>query len=77
MVFLDEVSIQTLTPNEAKAEALKYSNLCKANMNVIKVLESQLERMVQALGDQHQLVIFSQEQLNQLRKKTFGNSSEM
>jgi transposase len=77
MVFLDEVSIQTLTPDEAKAEALKYSNLCKANMAVIKVLETQIGRLTKELGATHQLVIFSQEQLNELRKKTFGRSSEI
>ena len=76
MVFLDEISIQTLTPNQAKAEALKYSNLCKANMEVIKVLEIQVKRMAKELGATHQLVLFSQEQLNELRKKTFGKSSE-
>jgi transposase len=76
MVFLNELSIQVLTPDEARAEALKYSNLCKANMAVIKTLETQLERMAKELGASHQLVIFSQEQLNQLRKKVFGKSSE-
>lgn len=77
MKFLDEASIQPLSLNEAKAEALKYSNLCKANMAVIKVLETQVERMAKELGATHQLVIFSQEQLNELRKKTFGRSSEI
>ncbi len=54
----------------------KYSNLCKANMEVIKVLEIQVKRMAKELGATHQLVLFSQEQLNELRKKTFGKSSE-
>ena len=76
MVFHDELSIQSLTQEEARAETLKYSNLCKANMAVIKVLETQVERMAKELGLTHQLVIFSQEQLNQLKKKTFGTSSE-
>jgi transposase len=77
MVFHNELSIQTLDLAEARAETLKYSNLCKANIAVIKVLEAQVERMVKELGATHQLVMFTQDQLYELRKKTYGTSSEI
>ena len=44
MVFLSESDLDSLSENEAK-EALKYSNLCKANMEVIRVLEEQVKRL--------------------------------
>jgi transposase len=76
MVFLSQDDIEHMSLDESKREALKYSNLCKANMAVIDTLEKQLRRMSQELGTSHQLVFFAQTQLDQLKGKTFGPSSE-
>jgi transposase len=76
MVFLTEENVIQLSKNELEKEALKYSNLCKANMEVIRVLEEQVKRLAGELGASHQLVLFTQVQLNQLKSKTFGTSSE-
>lgn len=76
MVFLSEESLEQLSEIEAKKAALKYSNLCKANMEVIRVLEAQVKRLASELGASHQLVLFTQTQLDQLKNKTFGASSE-
>ena len=45
-------------------------------MEVIRVLEEQVKRLAGELGASHQLVLFSQSQLDQLKTKTFGSSSE-
>ena len=76
MVFLTEQNIDQLTTEEVKREALKYSNLCKANMAMIQILETQVKRMAQELGASHQLVLLTQDQLSQLKGRTFGISSE-
>ena len=76
MVFLTKEKAADLPLEQARKEALKYSNLCLANLAVIRILEKQVGRLVTELGASHQLVLDSQAQLETLRNRVFGRSSE-
>ena len=76
MIFLDATSAEKLEPQDARKEALKYSNLCRANLAVIAKQEKVLKDLAQALGEQNQAVLFAQAQLDQVNGKLFGKSSE-
>jgi transposase len=76
MVFLSRESLAPLSAEEAKEEALRYSNLCKIQYELIKTQEKQLKKMAEELGANHQLVLFAKHQLDQLKDKVYGSSSE-
>ena len=76
MIYLDATAAEKLEPKEARLEALKYSNLCKANGTVIARLEEVISKMAIALGKEHQAVLDAQEQLAGLKGKLFGKSTE-
>lgn len=76
MVYLTKEKAADLPLEQARKEALKYSNLCLANLAVIRILEKQVGRLVTELGASHQLVLDSQAQLDTLRNRVFGRSSE-
>ena len=76
MIFIDATEAERLEPQEARKEALKYSNLCKANMAVIAILEKQVKELAIALGEKNQAVIFTAAQLAQMKGKMFGKSTE-
>jgi transposase len=76
MVFLSRESLAPLSAEEAKEEALRYSNLCKIQYELIKTQEAQLKKMAEELGANHQLVLFAKHQLDQLKDKVYGSSSE-
>ena len=76
MVFLTRESVELMNEKEVRARALNFSNMCRVQMQVIKTQEAQLKKMAEELGSRHQLVLFAQEQLDQLKKTVFGASSE-
>jgi transposase len=76
MVFLEATDAEKLEPQEARLAALKYSNLCKANLAVIAALEKVVGDLAQKLGEKDQAVLFSQAELDRLKGKLFGKSSE-
>lgn len=65
MVYLNSESLELLNKEELKAEALRYSNLCKIQADLIQIQETQLKKMAEELGSRHQLVLFAQQQLDQ------------
>jgi transposase len=76
MVYLSEELIAPMNYEELKGEALRYSNLCKAPSETIRVLEAQVKKMAGELGSQHQIVLFAQAQLDAMKDRMFGKSSE-
>ncbi len=56
MVFLTQESLNPFNLEEAKAEALRYSNLCRIQHELILKQEAQLKKMADPLGSDHQLV---------------------
>jgi hypothetical protein len=76
MVFHTKETVSRLGLIEAQDEALRFSNLCKIQTEVVSAYEKQLSKMAEELGAQHQLVLFGQLQLEQMKKKLFGKSSE-
>ena len=76
MTFLSATDAEKLEPAEARKEALKYSNLCRANLAVITTQEKILKELAQALGEKNQTVLFAQGQLDQMKGKLFGKSTE-
>jgi len=76
MVYLTQESIAPLSYDELKAEALRYSHLCKVQSESIRILEAQVKKMADELGSKHQLVLFAQAQLDAMKDRMFGKSSE-
>jgi transposase len=76
MVYLTRESLSFLSPDQAKERALEYSNLCRVQQDLIKTMETQLQKMAEELGAKHQLVLFTQQQLEQLKSRVYGQSSE-
>jgi transposase len=76
MVFLDSTNAEKLELMDARLQALKYSNLCRANMAMIERLEKINRDLAQALGEKDQAVLDAQAMLGELRGKIFGRSSE-
>jgi len=76
MVYLNSESVKPLSKEELEVEAVRYSNLCKIQSELIQTQEVQLKKMAEELGANHQLVLFAQHQLEQLKNKVFGKSSE-
>lgn len=76
MVFLTRDQVNVLELEEARAEALKYSNLCRANVAVINVLENLVAKLTEELGAQNQIVLDAQAKLDNLKHRIFGRSSE-
>jgi transposase len=76
MVFLDAAGAEKLETAEARKAALKYSNLCRANIAVIAKQEKILKVLAQALGEKNQVVLFAQDQLGQMKGALFGKSTE-
>jgi transposase len=76
MIFLDAIAAEKLEPTEARLEALRYSNLCKSNHVMIEKLEKINGDLATALGKEHQCVLDAQAQLEGLRGKLFGKSTE-
>lgn len=76
MVFLNATEAERLELQDARLAALKYSNLCKANLAIIAKLEKINLELAQALGEKNQAVLFSQSELDRLKGQIFGKSSE-
>jgi hypothetical protein len=76
MIYLDATTAEKLEPMLARQEALKYSNLCRANATVIATLEKVNKNLAETLGKEHQAVLDAQAQLAGLKGKIFGKSSE-
>lgn len=76
MTYLDATAAEKLELMEARLAALKYSNLCKANIAAIERLEKANQILAQALGEQHQAVLFAQAELDKMKGQVFGKSTE-
>lgn len=76
MTFLEANDAEQLPLQDARQEALKYSNLCKANLALIATLEKTVKNLATALGEKNQTVLFSQAELEKLKGQMFGKSSE-
>ena len=76
MIFLDATEAEKLSLKDAQKEALKYSNLCKANLAVIEKQEKILKDLAQKLGEKNQAVLFAQAALDQMKGLVFDKSSE-
>ena len=76
MYFLTKEALVPLNIEQAKKEALCYSNLCKIQSEVIATYERQLSEMAAQLGSSNQLVLFAATQLGDMKKRLFGKSSE-
>lgn len=76
MIFLDATVAENLELREAQLEALRYSNLCKANFVMIAKLEKVNRDLAEALGQEHQMVLDAQAGLQAMRGQMFGKSSE-
>ena len=76
MNVLKQSDIANYSKNELKELAFQMSEqLCVADNN-IKALERQLEYLFEALGSEHQAVLFAAEKLAKLQNMHFGRSSE-
>ena len=76
MTFLEASDAENLPLQDARKEALKYSNLCRSNLAVIAKLEKINLALAQALGEKNQAVLFAQTELDRLKEEVFGKSSE-
>ena len=76
MVFYSKETALKLSLEEAQKELLLYSNLCKMQIQVIAAQEIQLKKLAEELGSKSQTVLFAQAQLDLLKSKLFGKSSE-
>ena len=76
MTFLEAADAEKLSTQDARLEALKYSNLCKSNLALIATLEKTVKELATALGEKNQAVLFSQAELDKLKGQIFGKSSE-
>lgn len=76
MTFLDATDAERLELQDARKEALKYSNLCKSNFAVIATLEKINGDLARALGEKNQAVLSAQSELDRLKGDIFGKSSE-
>src|SRR5271165_3273720 len=76
MIFLDATAAEKLELADARLEALRYSNLCKANGVLIARQEKIIGDLAKALGKEHQSVLDAQALLEGLKGKLFGKSTE-
>lgn len=76
MIFLDATAAEKLPLQDARKEALKYSNLCKSNLALIAIQEKVIGKLANELGEKSQAVLFAQAELEKLKGAVFGKSSE-